>query len=171
MHSMWSPFFYIEFPLLRTYRRPSLYMRLEVCKFFEWWRHPGSTCTSCTYLLFRWRSIRNVRDRPGACLDGFGVLVASCWLSGNAFWLHFGSLGAPWGPRLFSNLLVGLRCILWQANMAATWVQNGAQIAQTSVPKWMRKIDASWMGIWSDFFRFWDPFWPQNGAKLGIGNA
>ena len=39
------------------------------------------------------------------------------------------------------------------------------------MPKWRQKIDASWMGILSDFFRFWEPTWLQNGGKLGIENA
>ena len=39
------------------------------------------------------------------------------------------------------------------------------------MPKWKQKIDASWMGILIDFFRFWEPTWLQNGSKLGIENA
>ena len=39
------------------------------------------------------------------------------------------------------------------------------------MPKWRQKIDASWMGILSDFFRFGEPTWLQNGGKLGFENA
>ena len=40
----------LKFLVLRTYRRPSLDMWLEVCKLFERWRHSESS-----YVLFKWR--------------------------------------------------------------------------------------------------------------------
>ena len=49
--------------------------------------------------------------------------------------------------------------------------QDGAQIVEKSMPKWRPKFDASWRGILSDFFRFWEPTWFKNGGKLGIENA